>query len=383
MATTFFDPNAQATYSLWLKSPAGQLLQVIDDFFSLELVRVTNDIGSLKVKVEKAEILDDFLQPDGIIEVWRKLTGTKRAYLEGDTQWRIRKTREISTQEGTTLEIIALDNQEILNRAVVAYYSGSAETSKSGAAGSVMREMVYENMDATGATDADRWLSGGYDGAFFQVEADRGLGETVAISDTVGRKILSQLQKIAAQSKELGTYMFFDVVVVSGNLLEFRTYEQQRGNDHGAGSGQEIILDEKSGALQNAVRTINHTNSFSVAYALGGGEQDQRTIGTATNAALIALSPFGRIEASRDSRQITLQATLDDVAEEFLRSGNEKTVINGKLVDGALRYGVDYYFGDRLLIGFGNQTYTGRVNGIKITAHNGIETINAALEVET
>jgi len=382
MTSVFFSPDNQAQYSLWLKNPQGQLLKIIDDFTFLELVRATNEVGSLKVVAEKSTIPTEFIQPDSIIEVWRKITGTKRAYLEGETQFRIRKIREISSQGGISLEIVALDTIELMNRAIVAYPAGSAHTSKSDVAGTVIYEFIYENMDIVGAADADRWEAGGYAATVFRLAPDMGFGEAINSRDAIGKSVLAVCQDAARQSKELGTYIYFDIVVIAGNLLEFRIYNGQRGIDRGSGSGQEIVLSEAAGTLKNTEKTNDYTNQISVAYALGAGQQDVRLIGIADDAALIALYPFGRIEKSYDARQTIIQASLNNIAQETLDKYQRKTIINGNLADSGLRYGVDYGFGDRIQIGFQSETYTARINGIKITLNEGREEIRTALEVE-
>jgi hypothetical protein len=379
---TYFDPNNQATYSLWLKNPQGQLLKVIDDFLFLETARAANEAGSLKVVVEKNNLPSNFLVKDSIIEVWRKLTGFKRAYLEGETQFRIVKTRETSTGSGIDLEIVAMDTMELMNRAVVAYPAGSAHASKSAVAGTVIYQFVYENMDIVGAVDVERWQTGGFPAAWFRLAPNMGFGAAINSRDAIGKSVLAVCQDAARQSKELGTYIYFDIVYVAANQLEFRIYDGQRGINHGAGSGQEIVLSEAAGTLENTEKTVDYTGQISVAYALGAGQQDARLVGKASDAALLALSPFGRIEKSYDARQTTLQASLDNIAQETLGKYRLKTIINGGLADGGLRYGIDYGFGDRLQIGFQSETYTARVNGIKITLNEGKEEIRAALEVE-
>lgn len=379
---TYFDPNNQATYSLWLKNPQGQLLRIINDFLFLEAVRAVNGIGSLKIVVENTNIPTDFLQKDGIIEIWRKLTGTKRAYLEGETQYRLIKKREISSANGVDLELIAQDTMALVDRPVIAYPAGGGHTRKSGAAGTVIYDFVYENMDVVGAVDVDRWENGGYAATVFRLAPNMGFGATINSRDAIGKSLLTVIKDAASQSKELGTYIYFDLVVVAGNLLEFRIYNGQRGLDHSAGSGQEITLSEAAGTLTNSEKTDDWSNMISVAYALGSGQEATRLIGIAENVALIGLSPFGRIEKSYDARQTDVQVELDNIAYETLDKYRHKIIINGDLTDGGLRYGVDYGFGDKVSVAFGADTYTARINGIKITLNEGKEEIRAALEIE-
>lgn len=368
----YFEPLSRATYSVWLKNLQGQYLAILDQIEYLQYGRLENNIGSLKLVLPN-DRLKPLLQKDFVLEVWRKLPG-KRFYLEGETEWRIRKIRTTESSLGTQVELTAFDTIELLNRPVAAYYAGTSYTSKSGAAGSVMRAVVLENA-GSGASSADRWFSGGFSSSFFGVEADKALGATVTAS-VVGRKILNILRDLADQSEDKGSPIFFDVVPTGQNQLQFRTFAGQRGMDlRGL-----VMLSTKFGTLEEAVVTEDYSDGYNVVLAAGGGQEESRLVSVASSA---ANGPFDVIEKFVDARQITVQASLDDAAEEALAQGGGRLILEGQVgnVPG-LRYGVHYGFGSRLSCGIGDTVYTARVSAIEVTVQRGQETIRTGIRID-
>jgi hypothetical protein len=361
-----------------LKNKSGELLQVIDRFDYLEYVRSENEVGYLKTIIPNA--IRDYYQKNFVIEVWRKIPGS-RPYIDMDTEWRLIKSRSVEKQGGAWLDVFGQDSIGLLDQVRIYYFSGTDYTEKSGAAGSLMREFVLENAGGD-ATDANRWESGGFDSDFFRVEADQGLGASVTPNRASGAKLLTILQQIASQSEQLGSRIFFDVVRIDNNLLEFQTFAGQRGVDHGPDSGQEIVLSTLNGTLEEASHTEDHTDSYNAVAALGGGQGTSRTVSAASSSDAGG-GPFDRAEAVYDARTVTVQATLDNLANEALARGQKRIMIEAKLVDTAgLRYGVHYNYGDRVTVVAGGQKYAARIGAMQVVVENGEEKLRAALRVE-
>lgn len=372
MANVYFNPTAQAVYSLWLKNKSGQYLAIFDAFSFLQYGRIENDIGSMKLVIP-VDSRAAFIQEDFVFEVWRKLPGRK-TYLDGETEWRIREIKQTESAYGDEIEITAMDTMELLNRPVVAYPSGSSYTTKSGAAGTVMRAFVNENV-GPGIT-GDRWIDRPFDSDYFSVEADKTLGAPVTITNAIGRKVIDVLQDAAAQSNKAGTPMFFDVVRRGNGDLEFQTFAQQRGTDLRG----KVTLSTKWGTLEEAAITQDFTQAFNIVHAAGGGQESDRLIATASNP---ATAPFDTIEKFINTSQITSAGALQDVADQELVTGGRRVILDGKIIDTAgLQYGVHYRFGSRVSCGIGGNAYSARFSAIQITVQAGKETRRVGLTID-
>ncbi len=378
-APVYFAPSNQASYALWIKNPQGQLLVVLDKFNRLEWSKSANDVGAMRVELEDI-YPDSYFVRDSIIEIWRKIPGG-RPYLELNTQWFVVKRRYVSSQEGSTIELLAQDGNRLLASRKIGYRTGTDQTgNRDGVATTAMRNIVLDNLGVN-ASHTDRFRTGLINSANFQVEADKALGESIDLRNLIGKTVLKVLRNIADQSTNLGTRVYFDVTTVSGNLLEFRTFKGYMGNDHGPDSGQEVVLSEKRGSLVNVVYTEDDTKAYNSVFVGGSGENTDRLIGTAEDTDSINESPFALRETWIEARGED-QTVIDAIAAEALERGKTKISVSAKIDDVGVRYGVDYGYGDRVTVGARGQDYTGYFEGIKGTIINNNEDIRALLRIE-
>jgi hypothetical protein len=137
--------------------------------------------------------------------------------------------------------VIALDANMILASRYVAYYANSAggQTSKTGFAGDLMKAVVAENVsstanDYTGTANVASGLipARGIPASLYavQVNACR-RGQAISMSFS-WRQVLAVFQDMADASNTAGIYIAFDTITDGFGHLEFRTYANQRGNDH-------------------------------------------------------------------------------------------------------------------------------------------------------
>ena len=369
----YFNPNAQAVYSVWLKNKNGQYLAIFDNFSFLSYGRIENEIGTMKLIIP----VDDrasFIQEDFVFEIWRKLPGRK-TYLDGETEWRIKEIKQIESAFGNEFQIKAMDTIELLNRPVVAYHSGTSYTDKSGAAGSVIREFVNENC-GPGVSSSDRWIDRQFDSGFFSIETNKSLGQTVTVNNAIGKKLINVLQDAANQSDKAGTPIFFDIVRRGNNDLEFQTFAEQRGTDLRG----KVTLDARFGTLEEASITQDFTRAFNIVHIGGAGQSEDRLIGTSSNT---ATSPFDMIEKFINASRLTTQAGVDDVADQELAGGGRRLLLDAKIIDTVgLQYGVHYKFGSRVSCGIGGNAYTARFSAVQITIQNGQEDVRVGLTID-
>jgi hypothetical protein len=372
-----------ADYRADLYSQFGVLLAQIDTFFSIDVVRVVNDVGVLVIEVPSIYdsfifynngILDDVV-PDNRIQLMRRV-GAGTFYVYTDTQWFIRDARKVLTGDGKRITVIkALCANNLLTRRIVAYDSGSAQADKSDQADDLIKAVVRENLGSL-ATDPLRSIS-----SYLTVQADSGSAPTISKAFS-RRNLLDIFREVALSSYKNGTYLAYDIVVNSPTVLDFRTYIGQRGIDHRwPASNNALLFGPEHGNLTNIVRGYDHTQEVTYAYSGGQGIGTARVIGAASDTIRIAQSPFGRIEKFTDSRMTIDPTILADEADFLVKSGIPINSFIATIVDTpATTYGLHYNFGDYITAVFEGESIDARIDMVRVTFRDGKEVINAQIK---
>lgn len=365
-------------YYTVLKDYSGNALAIIPDFFSLEYTRIVNNVGQLDMQLPVSYV--SLFQPFFTLEVWRSAGGGATGmYLDTETVWIVTSIALVLDDSGQlVLHVTAQDANRILDRRYVAYYAASAEASKTGVAGDLMKEVVTENISST-ASDYAGTTDRGLPSTLFSVQANLGDGASISMSFS-WRKVLSVLQDMAAASTTAGTYMAFDVVTNGySGVLEFRTYAGQRGIDHR--TNNPIILDPYAGNLAATSLTFDYTEEATFVYAAGQGTESSRTMATASNADRLNIASLARNEFFQDARQAANSTQVQDAADAALRDNRGLVTYESKIIETpSNRYGIEYKFGDILPCQFLNQLVDCMLTKVHVTVSGGLETIDVGLQ---
>jgi hypothetical protein len=279
-----------ATYSVVLSSPLNLNLLTIANFASLEYTRSVNAVGVMTL-VLPATFDRSLIGRDSRLEIWRHLEGHK--FLETKTQWLVSKA--VLNVDAHIFTVQALSAIDLLRRRIVAYDSGTSQSTKSGAADSIIVEFVDENLGSA-VSDSDRdWSS------LVDIKAAAGTGPT-ANKSASRRNLLQTVQEIAQAAATDGTPVFFDMEYnPDSGKQEFWTFIGQRGIDHTqALGGVTLSLDRKN--ITGVIQGNDYTDEITFAYAAGQGTGSDRTVQTASDDDRIGSSPFGRKGQSRRKR---------------------------------------------------------------------------------
>lgn len=346
-----------ATYSLQLFSPYGQPLGDLNAFESFDCALVERDVGALTVTLPPSYRYDRF-QKDGRIALYRSIAGRPPA-LVGGALWLIRRRQRQLQGKKRSIVVRALHANTLLRRRIIAYDSGTANTSKTGAADDLMKAFAREQL--TTATDTTRNLPT----ALFSVQADTSLGPTIHKAAT-RRNLLAVCQELSNAATEAGTYVGFEVGAVGTGALELRTYVGQRGVDRRSTTEQPLILSVDA-SLGDIEADEDWTNEVSSVYAGGQGEGSDRAIGTATDSGIIGSSPFGLIEDFYQDNQTSDQQQLDDDAASQLHAQRARVLISASVNDipGAT-FGLHYDWGDLVSGQFDDLLFDSRVDPVRI-----------------
>jgi len=360
-----FIGKQETTYEVWLCDQYGRRLTIIDNLIGFEIVKVVNSISYCSVTLPGNfhAIYQTMIGIDYMIEFWRSPT-------QGSIQLEsVFFVRDITFEEdikGNDIIILAgPDANDLLDRRIVAYAAGSSQSSKSDIADDMLKEIVKENLGAS-ATDTDRDLTS----LNFTVAGDISDGPHI-VKAFSWRNVLQVLQDITYMATENGTALFFDVVpkVVSSSVIgfEFRTYIDQPGQDRTYDSNNPIIFSKEWGNLANPMLRYDYTREINYVYGGGQGEESDRVISEQYDTARIGTSVWNRREAFTDARNETTVTGVANKAKEVLRENVPVIRFTGILLDTPqTRYGVDWFFGDKVEISYRGIQFQGVAKALRI-----------------
>jgi hypothetical protein len=197
--------------------------------------------------------------------------------------------------------------------------------------------------------------------------------------------LLDIFQELAMASWQAGTYLAFDVQLVAG-VFELQTFGGQRGQDRREGvATRPLILSGDNGNFTDIERTDDYTEEATVIYAGGTGTGVSRLIGKAYDQDRLYTTDnnFNYIEGWQDSRNLSLQASLDSEATAELSARKPKRSITGTIQEtpGTI-YGVHFDLGDLATAKYDNDSFPVQIDAIGINYSAKTETILAKLQGE-
>lgn len=367
-----------AAYEIRLSTDRAVRLDVLGrgQWASFQTTRVVNGVGSLDLVLPLGAVDDALLRRDYLITILRSIDGGPPALLH-DQAYLIQRVAIDSAAR--TVTVGAVDLNDLLRRRIVAYYAGSSETARTDAADDLCKTIVRENIASTasdyaGATDRGLPMNA------LAVAADLGAAPTISKAYAWRTPVLELLRDIAEASREAGTYLAFDLIAIAGQPPEFRTYTGQRGIDRRATMP---ALSEATGTLTNVQLVYDYSAEVNVAYAGGQGEQTDRIVQTASDAARVGTSVYARSEAFVYSQATTDAEALAD-ARGAVSAGRSRVTFAAELTPSlGVQYGRDVAFGDYVMAEAFGRVFACRLDAVTVGVDsNGLETIGAALRAE-
>lgn len=371
-------------YSCYVADPFGTRLGDASAFISLKYSRVVNDIGTaiitLPVRGPKGFDTNLLRLPDGRLEIWRRLPGSSREYLDTETTWLMKKSIYERDDRGRTTVTIEADTPLCVLREPGRFHDYNAGDSLStmgpAAVDDIIKAIARYNIGANALAARD--LS-----AYITVANDTGQAATNSKS-FAWRDVLKTMQELANASTQQGVYVAFDIISPTPDTMQFLTYIGQRGVDHRFPNGQNpIIIGPEFGNMGACTLSTDWRNEITYAKAGGRGEGADRLTEDAQDDERIGQSPFGRREKFVNATQYETTTGLQAEAEAVVRQGRPKQLFRGKILDVPdTRYGVHWAWGDFVTVQAFNQGFDARIDAIDVLIERGKETISAWIRAD-
>lgn len=338
-------------YTVIHRTVDGQILDIINDFMTLEYTLTENDYGSLYLDLPDIYLPDHFAI-DNRLEVVRTASdGINR--IEGNKPFFIRLVRYKYDEDGKRyMHILAYDAVQLISRRIIAYPNNTSYSLKDGYADKILVELFRENCgDLVANLDAYYIVPALMVNRPFPTYAQHyapasASGYSIKTDDMSRQLLLPRMQDICEMSRENDIYLSFDYIRLNERDLEFRTYLGQRGSNHGTGSSSRIIFSVDTQNLSYSTVEFDHTETKNFVYAGGRGQDANRVIETEADYEAWLLSPFNRCEDWLDvDGEDVWPAALEAAA--VIKKRAPKTVFNGHIAQTpACIYGVHYQWGD-------------------------------------
>lgn len=367
--------TSTSDYQVILKNPAGEA-GVILPFISIEYALSLNNPGALTISLSGDHTFSEFPR-DSIIEVWRKPLGGSW-YLAGRSTWLLRKItytwNNIADQKWTLTAVSPLD---ILKRRIVAYrrddiYSDKTDDNgNDGPADDLMKAYLRENIGSL-VLNSERDLSD-----YVEIEADESLGAN-AEKQAAWRDLLTIVKELASDSESQGVPIYFDMIGDGQGKYRFRTSINQLGANRTKSGVSPIMFSDRAGNLTDIDLTLDYTNEKTVAYVGGQGSGALREI-YVSKSGRESLSPFNRIEVFHDARDMWYDS-LPGEGRARLEETRPLVRLEARALDTIdLKYGRDYFFGDRVTVSVEDYVLDCMVQSVDIGVSDGREDVDVRL----
>jgi len=357
-----------ANYQVVLKDQSGNKVAIFDDWWHLSMYKRINTPSSAHFRINGLDSRVSLFEIDGQIEVWRRVNGYTDWYLEYEGL--IRKFARTTDEEGERVfGISTLGYIDLVDRRIISYKAGHAKSGKDTAAETAMKEFVEENCGASATVANGRILEGEITG--LSIQADGAFGDNWT-GKRAYKNLLGVLQEIAT-SNELD----FNVIGIGNALYEFRTYENQRGDNRSRvnlgtrglnpSGNSPVVFSLVAGNMKVPNYEEDRISEKNTALIMGQGTEDEREVVVEKDQDAIDVSPINQRETTRDARQQTETDELESIGINAIdERGAVENFSFGTIQAKSTIYGVHYFAGDIVTADYDTITRHKKIVGVDI-----------------
>lgn len=364
-----------ARHQIVVHNALGERLGELGTVTSFRYTKVVNGYGTFELSAPEEEWPETWRGLDFQYHFWRRANGG---------EWKVdfiglqRDPSRDTPAGNTVLTISGVDQNELLDRRVIAYAAGTAQAQKTNNIDDIVKAIVRENLgssavDGRNITDTFR----------FTVAPDEGLAASIT-KGFAWESVLEALQDLADTSAGRATGakdLFFEIAFAGYNgnhqpLFQFRTYINQPGVDRTYPNGQHPIVFSLGNAnIANVHHERVYSDEINFVYAGGLGLKDDRNIQSAGDTLRINTSPLNRRETFVSASHVEDADVLEVVYEE-LNAGIPTRSISATILDTETSpYQVAWNHGDKVTVFYGTKTFDEVIRVTEVRVQNKKETI--------
>jgi hypothetical protein len=338
-------------FEIWLGQANGKRLQLLDTQATFSYSKVVNGVGWFNVNVPGESINPEDLTVDNTIQVWRSGDFTAQ---NNDFWGFLRHWQWNTTGDGlTTLTLSGPDQNDILNRRIVAYNTAETEgTITDTETDDAMKDVFNENFIG-GAYDS-RDISGNN----VTVSADTTEGAKVTL-DISYKNALNALQDLNKASRADGNEVFFWLAVdrVDNDGVahfDFRTSVNQPGTDRTTTSlDHPTIFSLEFGNLGAASLTYDYVNEINYFYVGSSGTGASRAIKEVFDLSRINASIWNRREGFKSANAYG-GGGIRAIGKAALDEHRPRVIFTGDLLEAEQTPFGSWEFGDKVTVVYNN-----------------------------
>ena len=343
-------------YTVSLRNSAGVLQAISQDYLDLAISRVINAPDMAVLIYDSNSSNAQYIVQGAIVQITRQ---DADAGISAQTEFSGIIRRIVRTvNDKTTYEVTCVGMIGLLGTRIVAYKSGFINTSYfSGLpAETILKNLFVFNIGYLATTLSGRLLDGVVAG--MTTATSSGAGNLLTVS-VAYQNLLSAMQKIAEDGGG-----DFDLLYTAPATWTFTWYTGQRGTDRSA----TVRLSVPLGTIGELIVDDNRIEDFTAVVIGGEGEGFARLIATRPQGVLpTGLSSRETFVDARNLKKSSLVA-LQDYGQALLKTqARIRTTYTATLLqNAALRYGRDYFVGDRVTILDGTTSVVQQIVGVNL-----------------
>lgn len=358
-------------YQIYLKKDTGERLDILTLAGDFTYTNVANALGSFTILLPSD--YKHLVEFDIIVEFWRKPPGGILRRDFTGLVWSYEVAINESQQE--TIRIGGPDIKGILDqrRALHQNHQNTFVTKSTTPLDDMMKSIVTNHYLTSWGYSTGRNISSDY----FSVDSNYSLAPSDSHSFE-GEKILDVLQKLADNSRQQGTELYFDIVPITDKKYQFRTVTGQLGHDL---TSTRQVFGTRYNNLANPRlwRSVENEINFGWAYGVTVGQSTTSVSSEDTSRS--GRSIWARREGTAPAPTRVTSATVLAQAKALINSNRPQKIFTADLtsIEGSV-YGKDWGFGDRININEFGLSFEAMVKAVTVSVSNGKETISAGIE---
>jgi hypothetical protein len=327
-------------YTMQVYNSAGALQAVVTDFLSLAISKQLNSVDMLTFSIESRSPSSEYMDMGAIIQVWRQdveLGIANTLEFSGIIRKRI-GVRELTLR----YTIQAVGMLALLADRVIAYKANKTNLSVFTAqpAETILKRLFNFNIGSSATTANGRIIDGRITGMSTAATAGTGTSLTLKCSML---PLLKTMQEIAYSGG-----LAYAITYTAPATWVFTTYVGQIGTDRTA----DITLSTSTGTVARITQNYDLLNDFTTVIVGGSGTEEAKPFATYPASSIPTGLSLRENAVDGKNQQNSTTAFLTQFGAKTLSVQQRKRVVYSVdvLQTSTMRYGRDYFFGDKIAV---------------------------------